>query len=150
MLPGPAVTMRPAVPADRPALVRLLEDSDLTTAGIGDGLEHFVVAEGEGGGLIGVAGLEPYGGAGLLRSVAVAPAARGIGLGQALTRAILERAAGLGITDLYLLTTTAEGFFPRLGFRLVSRAQVPRALDESAEFQGACPETAVIMRRALP
>jgi arsenate reductase len=62
----------------------------------------------------------------------------------------LERAARAGATSACLLTTTAEAFFTHIGFARIDRADVPAALLQSVEFRGACPSTAVIMRRALP
>lgn len=97
---------------------------------------------------MGVAGLELYGEAALLRSVAVSPARRGSGVGRALVEralAVLERA---GARDVYLLTQSAGGYFPRFGFAPVDRARVPPAVRESLEFREACPESAVVMRRA--
>ena len=47
-----------------------------------------------------------------------------------------------------LLTTTAEGWFPRLGFVRVDRARVPAAVQLSVEFTAACPASAVVMWRA--
>jgi len=93
--------------------------------------------------------VEVYGAAGLLRSVAVHPGQRGTGLGQALTRAAADLARGAGVEELYLLTTTAEGFFPRLGFERVERGELPAALGASAELRGACPASAVAMRLRL-
>jgi amino-acid N-acetyltransferase len=44
-----------------------------------------------------------------------------------------------------LLTTTAEDFFARFGFRRTDRTQVPPSVRESREFQGACPTSATVM-----
>jgi len=59
----------------------------------------------------------------------------------------LQRAREDGIDEVYLLTTTAEKYFPRFGFARTTRAAVPETVKESAEFRGACPDTAVVMRR---
>ena len=53
-----------------------------------------------------------------------------------------------GVSAIFLLTTTAEDFFPRFGFERVSRAAVPESVRASVEFQSACPASAVVM--ALP
>jgi amino-acid N-acetyltransferase len=50
------------------------------------------------------------------------------------------------VATLYLLTETAEDFFPRFGFEAVPRTSLDARLAASAELQGACPETAVAMR----
>ncbi|MGH3759849.1 GNAT family N-acetyltransferase [Actinophytocola sp.] len=55
------------------------------------------------------------------RMLAVGAAARGRGVGEALTRAVLERAAELGLTGVVLSSstemTTAHRIYERLGFR---------------------------------
>ncbi|HET9726048.1 MAG TPA: hypothetical protein VFP28_03965, partial [Gemmatimonadales bacterium] len=61
----------------------------------------------------------------------------------------LEDGRGAGVRDVYLLTTTAEHYFPRLGFACVGRETVPAALQASAEFTGACPVSAVVMRKPV-
>jgi amino-acid N-acetyltransferase len=99
--------------------------------------------------VIGCAGLEVYGDAALLRSVAVEAEHRRGGVGAALTRAALDEAARSGIAAVYLLTTTAERFFPRFGFEIVDRADVPAAVQSSVEFAHASCASAVVMRKRL-
>lgn len=94
-------------------------------------------------------GVEIYGAAGLLRSVAVDIPHRGLGLGIQLTETALEMAKQRGVKTLYLLTETAADFFLRFGFKKVTRADVEAALKASAEFTGACPDTAVVLRLDL-
>lgn len=140
----------PATAADLPAVLALLSDASLPECGAADHFpDGFVVARAPDGALRGVAGVERYGEAGLLRSVAVRAEDRGTGLGQRLSRAAVELARGRGVRELYLLTTTAEGFFPRLGFQRVEREAFPESLGESAELRGACPASAVGMRLVL-
>ena len=138
------IELRDSVASDRPAVVELLEEADLPTAGVSDFLDRFVVAE-EAGRLVGVAGLEVHGRDGVLRSVAVRPSMRGRGLGAALTDRVLEAARGSGLRRVYLLTTTAESYFPRHGFREIDRAEASPEVQRSVEFAEACPATAVAM-----
>jgi len=140
--------VRQARPADLPAVIDLLSGAGLPTAGVPVGLEGFIVAE-SAGGLVGTAGLERYGAAALLRSVVVAPSARGTGLGAALVDRIVADSAAQGVGDLYLLTTTAERYFPRHGFSRIAREAVPGPVRASVEFQGACPAGAAVMHRRL-
>ncbi len=49
----------------------------------------------------------------------------------------------------YLHTTTAESFFPQLGFARIERQDVPLAVQASREFNGICPASAAVMRREL-
>lgn len=138
------VTLRPARPDDEPAINALLLDADLPVAGVHESLDHFIVGE-EAGRLVGVAGLEVHGSDGILRSVAVAPAVRGQGLGARLTDRVLEEARSEGLDRVYLLTTTADEYFPRHGFRRIDRSDASEAVRASVEFTTACPASAVVM-----
>lgn len=140
--------LRDASDADWEAVEALLRANHLPTAGFRESVSASVVAC-DGDALIGVAALEIYGDAALLRSVAVDNGWRGQGLGQQLTRAALDMARTRGVSAIYLLTTTAEAFFPKLGFTPVERARVPFSVQESVEFKGACPASAIAMFRPL-
>ena len=142
----PQATVRAARPADLPAVERLLVAANLPTEGVAELLPHFVVAE-AGGALVGVAGLEEAGGNALLRSVAVEPAWRSHGVGRALVTRIISDAEARGVAGLYLLTTTAERYFPTFGFASVDRAAVPPDIRGTAEFREMCPATATVMCR---
>jgi N-acetylglutamate synthase-like GNAT family acetyltransferase len=141
--------IRPATAADLPAAETLLSGAGLTIDGVRDWLDRFLVAD-EGGFIAGVAGLELYGGSALLRSVAVADECQGTGIGRALVERALDAAAAAGATDVFLLTTTAEDYFPRFGFTAVSRDEVSAPVLASAEFRGACPASATVMCRRSP
>lgn len=143
-----AAAIRHATPADWDDVARLLQAVDLPLDGAREHLDTFLVAR-DGGSLRGMAGLEVYGIDALLRSVATAPEARGTGLGRALVRAILDDARRRGIRGVYLLTTTAEAFFPRFGFVRIGWEAVPEAVKASPEFNGACPTTAAAMALEL-
>lgn len=95
--------------------------------------------------VIGSAALEVYGAAALLRSVAVAQAHRGRGLGRRLIQAALELGDAHGVRTVYLLTESAADFFGRLGFRRIPRARAEPAVGASIEFQEACPASATCM-----
>jgi len=88
--------------------------------------------------------------AGLLRSVAVADDWRSHGVGRALVTRVISDAEARGLRGLYLLTTTAERYFPSFGFRPVSRDEVPDDVRATSEFQGACPASATVMTLGLP
>lgn len=140
--------IRRARKSDLPAVEELLLASKLPVDGVRDHFTNFVVAE-DGKGIEGAIGLEKYESVALLRSAVVAPDHRGTGVGRQLVEQVLERAEEDGISELYLLTETAENYFPRFGFTRTTRASVPEELKSSAEFRGACPETAVVMKRQL-
>ena len=142
------VNLRAAKDADLATVLALLEEAGLPKAGVEESFGTFVVAETEGH-LVGVAGLEVHGGDGILRSVAVRPSYQGSGLGRRLTERILETAGNRGLGRVFLLTTTAEEFFLRHGFRPVERTDASPAVRESVEFREACPASAVAMLREL-
>lgn len=129
-------------------VAELLAAADLPLAGFGTALRPLLVAV-EDGRVVGGVALERYGADALLRSLVVTPAARGRGVGERLTEAIVAAARAEEIRTLWLLTTTAERFFPRFGFERVERSSLPAALAASAELRGACPASAVAMRLAL-
>jgi amino-acid N-acetyltransferase len=85
----------------------------------------------------------------LLRSVAVEPAWRSQGIGTALVTRVISDAEARGIRALYLLTTTAERYFPSFGFHPIAREEVPEDVRETAEFRDACPASAIVMARPL-
>jgi amino-acid N-acetyltransferase len=143
-----AALIRPASSTDLAAVERLLTANDLPLDGVRDAFGTFVVAE-SAGELIGVAGLEICCDDALLRSVAVHPEWRSKGVGRALVTRAISNAEARGIHALYLLTTTAERYFPTLGFAKVAREDVPAEVRATKEFTDACPASAVAMKRAL-
>lgn len=133
---------------DLPALLELLERSDLPRDGFAEHLGSALVAR-DAGRVVGSAAVERYGQAGLLRSVAVDAAYRGRGLGAQLVDAALTLARRDGLRTVYLLTTSAPEYFPRFGFAPVGRADVTAEVRQSVEFTGACPDSALVMRAEL-
>jgi amino-acid N-acetyltransferase len=147
-LHGGALFIRGATSSDLPAVERLLAASQLPVDGVRDNFSSFVVAD-DNGAIAGAIGLEKYGSVALLRSAVVSPDHRGSGIGRRLVEQLLERAEEAGVDEMYLLTTTAEKYFPRFGFARTDRAAIPDAVKASAEFRGACPDTAVVMSRRI-
>jgi N-acetylglutamate synthase-like GNAT family acetyltransferase len=135
--------IRRAEPQDLAAVLALLGEANLPTAGVAEHFDSFFVVD-EGSLVVGSAGVELRGDVALVRSL-VAADRRGTGIGAAvLGRALYEtRDCLLGA---YALTTTAEAYLARFGFERVPRGLVPQALFESRELQDACPETAVVMK----
>ena len=99
--------------------------------------------------IVGAAALECYDDGALLRSVVVEASARGLGIGKRLTMAAVEQARSLELPAVYLLTTTAAAFFPKLGFELTTREAVPPSVRQSIEFQSACPGSANVLTLRL-
>lgn len=117
---------------------------DITT----DLLEHFLLVW-EQARLVGAVGLERKGSFALLRSLVVKPEYRNKGLASELVENIEHHACSLKIDSLYLLTMTAERFFAKRGYRKTMRDAAPASIQETAEFKGLCPTTAVCMVKVL-
>ena len=144
----PDVRIEPATREDAGALLALMERAHLPTDGLSDHLDAALVAR-DGDRIVGSAAIEIYADGGLLRSVAVDADRRGTGLGARLTAAAIEDAERRALPALYLLTTTAEQFFPRFGFERIAREEVPSSVQASIEFRGACPASAIVMLKRL-
>ena len=138
------VQIRLAKAADLDAIESLLAQSQLPTAGIRDELCSFLVAEADAR-VVGVVGMERRGNYGLLRSTAVAPEWRGKQVAKRLVEQIIADAESQGVNALYLLTTTAERYFPNFGFEVTARDVVPQDITATEEFREACPASATVM-----
>jgi len=140
--------IEPATERDLPQIRALLERLQLPLAGVDERVATMLVVR-AGGEVVGTAALELYADGALLRSVAVDPREQGKQLGHRLTDAALELATANGADTVFLLTTTAERFFPKFGFEQIAREQVPPSVRQSVEFQSACPASAIVMRKQL-
>jgi amino-acid N-acetyltransferase len=140
------IAIEPARRSDVEAVLSLLRSQKLPVDDLESHLDTTLVAR-RNGAIVGSVAVEVYADGGLLRSVAVAADAQGHGVGRKLTEAAFSMAEARGISTLYLLTTTAEHYFPKLGFERITRADVPPSVQASVEFTSACPASAVVMRR---
>lgn len=137
-----------ARPEEKELVIRLLKEANLLTEDLPDSLPNFLLAK-EGETLVGVAGLEQFGSVGLLRSVAVSPAHQGLGIAGRMVEQLLAGAHEQELQAVYLITTTADHYFDRYGFSVVDRQQVPEAIQQTRQFSGLCPSSAVVMKRNL-
>jgi len=131
------------------AVMYLLHAANLPTDDITDGLLHNFwgyVTEGK---IVGIVGLEPFSGTGLLRSLTVDPAHRGCGLGKRLVRHAEQMASEMNMRELYLLTDSAQEFFENLGYTRVERVHAPAEIRRSREFAELCPSSSLLMKKAL-
>jgi amino-acid N-acetyltransferase len=142
------VTIETAMAGELDQVSALLEASDLGAWRPDEQDAELLVARDREGRVVGCGALVFHGDLGLLRSVAVAAERRGSGLGQAIVETLLELPRARGLAGIYLLTTTAAGFFARLAFVPVEREEVPAAIRSTQQYRTECPASAVVMRRA--
>jgi protein-tyrosine-phosphatase/N-acetylglutamate synthase-like GNAT family acetyltransferase len=143
------ISVSPPTGGELGAIEALARASGLPTAVVHDQFpEAYTVARRDGA-VVGVAALEVRDDCGLLRTVAVAPSERGRGTGLALIADRLAHGRVRGLSQIYLLTTTAAALFRRFGFADGDRSQVPAAMAASPEFTSLCPVSATCMRWAM-
>lgn len=131
---------------DLAQILALLERLSLPLEGVAEHVDTMIVARADGR-VVGAAALELYADGALLRSVGVDSGLQGKRIGHQLTAAALDLAKEHGVNTVFLLTTTADTFFPRFGFERITRQEVPASVQASVEFQSACPASAVVMRK---
>jgi len=150
-LNGPLMT-EPLMIRGRPprsTAVALLQAQELPVSDITDEhLDHFFFI-GPDDSPTGLVGVEMYGSHALLRSLVVADTSRTQGIGSALVQHAEEYASSHHVSTIYLLTTTAERFFKRLGYERIDRSQAPPAIERTREFSGLCPASSAFMIKRL-
>jgi amino-acid N-acetyltransferase len=133
----------------RAAATRLLEAANLPASDLTDEhLDHFFYC-GPAASPAGIVGLELYGPDALLRSLVVELGARAAGTGSALVRHAETYALTLGVSRIFLLTTTAEAFFARRGYGRTAREHAPESIRTTREFADICPASSALMVKTL-
>jgi amino-acid N-acetyltransferase len=138
----------PATLDDLADIRSLLMAASLPLDGLAEHWRTFLIARAEGR-AVGCGGAEAYPFAALIRSIAVASEYRKRGVGRKLVRHLLDRLSARGLREFYLLTTDAEPYFERRGFRRIEWDEVNPQILDSTQFQGACPRTATCMRLVM-
>ena len=137
----------PASQEDYSNAISLLEKNKLPTSDLHSGTQLFVLeVEGEIAGTI--AAEYNYNDA-LLRSLSVSEDKRNLGLGIQLVNFIEDYLQKQGIQHIYLLTTTAAGFFAKRGYNQTDRQAVPDFIRQTTEFASVCPSSATVMKKQL-
>jgi len=142
------LALRRADDEDLAYVQTLLRENDLPTADVRSKPDCFYVGH-RGGERVAVAGLERRGSDALVRSVVVEASSRDRGVGSALCVALEAEAEAAGVETLYLLTTTAAGFFADRGFEEIGRSEAPPSIRDTEEFAELCPASAACMRKRL-
>ncbi len=135
---------RKAKKSDTAAIKKLLITQALPVKDIENFIDNFIVII-RNDKIIGSVGLEIYGEKALLRSLVVEPEFQRQRLGVQLIDEIIKKARLSRITDLYLLTETAEDFFIKLNFIKIDRESVDPRINQCAEFTECCPCSAICM-----
>ncbi|MDR5777138.1 MULTISPECIES: arsenic resistance N-acetyltransferase ArsN2 [unclassified Caballeronia] len=97
----------------------------------------------------GYGGFEQYGRDVLVRSVTVEPPYRGKGIGRNLISLLLRKAFDSSACAAWLLTTDAEAFFTKTGFKHVNRELVPASILATRQATELCPSTAALLSRSI-
>ncbi len=139
---------RAAVEDDLSEVAALLAQAELPPLESTQSLSNVIVALDDSQ-VVGSAALEVYGRSGLLRSMVIAEERRSGGLGRELFRSLLSRVYELGLKELFLPPTDADGFFQKLGFKLVPRERAPGQIRDSRELREVWPETETLLRLTL-
>jgi amino-acid N-acetyltransferase len=121
-----------------------LPSDDIHSSQIGN---FFIIQDS--GHVVGSVGLEICGEFGLMRSLTLSESLRGQGLGTQLVEHIEGYARSKKIKSIYLLTTSADQFFARLGYQITVREYAPAPLQGTTEFESICPASAVCMFKEL-
>jgi amino-acid N-acetyltransferase len=122
----------------------LLQENNLPVSDLNEQIIFFVEKNADK--IVAVGGMESSGKDAIIRSIAVSDDNKGKGLGGKITRKLLKYAQETGKKDIYLLTTTAEDYFPKYGFKKIDRRIVPADVKNSSQYKDVCPDSAVVMK----
>ena len=142
------IKIRNAGPDDLQDIADLLTSVDLPDEGVKENLNNFIVLI-LNGRLIGTVGLEVYREKCVLRSLAVSEEYQNYGFGNILYSEIMKKTAKLKMKQVYLLTFSAEQYFKKRGFYLISRDEVEVEIRSQGEFQYQVCDSAVCMTKKI-
>nr|MDO8098682.1 arsenic resistance N-acetyltransferase ArsN2 [Candidatus Njordarchaeota archaeon] len=142
------IRLRKATRRDLQLIEKLLKENNLPFEDIPAKIDSLFIAT-LNSRSIGIGGVEVYGERGLLRSLLIDKPFRGKGYGKALCGKLIQLAKSKGVEELYLLTTTADGFFKKIGFEKIKRDCSPAAIQNTTEFKELCPVSSTCMRKKI-
>jgi len=129
------------------AAIDLLKKNNLPTEDINSGTQLFVLEENDG--VIGTVAVEYDFNVALVRSLSVAEGKRKSGIGEILVRFIENYVHKQGVHSVYLLTTTAENFFLKKGYKRIDRTKVPDFIKNTKEYSVLCSSSSTLMKKEL-
>ena len=141
------ITVKLAEQADFREIHELLSQNGLPTAGVDPATGKYYVAENSE--LMGIVGAEYYGSAAMLRSLAVKPQFKKSGVAKALIANALAILKMNAVTNVYVITNTAEKYLNRFGFRKIDRSEVPVTVLNTSALGDACPASSTYMHLSL-
>lgn len=129
------------------AAIHLLKKNNLPTEDLDPGKQLFVVEEGNE--VVGTVTVEYDYDNALLRSLSVTEEKRNTGVGIGLVEFIEDYVQKQGVRNIYLLTTTAAGFFLKRGYKITDRNTVPDFIKNTSEYSFICSASSTVMKKEL-
>ena len=143
-------TTQQLVPAQgnlRQKVIGLLQENELPVSDLDEDKSLFALLQN--GEVIGTGGLEVFADCAFLRSVSVKRHFQTKGLGKFINQELERIAKEQRVSCLYLLTTTAKGFFSKQGYEVIDRDDAPAAIKNTSEFSFTCSSSATLMRKCI-
>jgi amino-acid N-acetyltransferase len=146
------ITMRAATTDDRPPIKAFLSGHGLPTKGVGlkKHIGSYLLAQDADGRIVALGGISIHRDGALLRALAVHHRWRSINLAKLLVDQLGALAQQHGAADLYVVTSTAPGYFKKLGFVETVPSSVPDDVRSAKVFSAAALAHAVVLYRAIP
>lgn len=143
-----SISINHAQTKDFEPIINLLHQYNLVIQDINLSRQYFIVLN-DGDKTCACGAIEFYQPYGLIRSVAVTPDNAKRGYASKIISKLEKVASSNEITELYLLTETAESFFTKLGFKKIDRELAPDTIKQTNQFSELCPMTATVMTKPI-
>ena len=144
-MPSTAMWVGAAGPNDIPVIEELLHQHGLSLDGLATCIPSCLLGR-DGDRVVGIAALEVYGPAAVLKAVLVDAEYRCRGLGRQLTAAALDLAWQHRVRTIYVAPRDAAEFFRSFGFTQIHQQQVESAVRQAASIADT-PDTCILHYR---
>jgi amino-acid N-acetyltransferase len=141
------VNIVPASQNSFSAAIDLLKKNNLPTEDLSPGTQLFVIEEGDE--VVATVAVEYDYNDALLRSLSVSEEKRTSGIGKKLVAFVEDYVKKQGVQNIYLLTTTAEDFFLKRGYKTIGRNAVPDFIKNTSEYSVVCASSSTLMKKEL-
>ncbi|WP_408008641.1 GNAT family N-acetyltransferase [Pseudalkalibacillus sp. A8] len=142
------LSFRPAETNDTPSIKKFVAQAGLSSEGIEECIQTFIILETDKKKMAGTVGLERFGESGLIRSLVLDKEYSSEELLLRLLTAIIRLADQQGVKTVYLLTKVTSIFYT-LGFMEIPYDKIPESLLKSAHLQQYDKDQIAIMKRSL-